>query len=241
LRDSRRNSYAAIPTTAANITLWRAVGRSPRSGRITPCSHSRGDGGCPFPCEPDLPADDAPALWSPALSVSTVRLDAAPIDAPDALPLDPSGIGSLLADRILPDGRHLVIADQRGVHRLWLTDPDPTCPVAIVTATGAGLLCRAEAGLRLARRIAGRAAGPLPSGLMPTALQRRRYARYLRLLDANADAATRREMARILYPHMRSFTARQWSGATERRTTQRAFDKARALVAGGYRALLGGA
>ena len=147
----------------------------------------------------------------------------------------------MLTDQTLPDGRHLVIADKRGVHRLWLTDPDPTRPVAIVTVTGAGLLRRAEAGLRLARRIAGRAAGPLPSGLLPTALQRRRYARYLRLLDADADAASRREMARILYPHMRAYTARQWSGATERRTTQRAFDRARALVAGGYRALLGGA
>ena len=134
-----------------------------------------------------------------------------------------------------------MIGDRRGVHRIWLTDPDPLRPVAIVTATGTRLLHRAAAAYRLARRLGGRAAGPVPPGLAPTVLQRRRFTRYLRLLDAAAAGATRREMAGILYLHMRPHTAREWTNSTERRNTQRALDKARSLMAGGYRALLAGA
>ena len=177
----------------------------------------------------------------PELSASTVRLDAAFPDETGARPLDPISIGPVLVDRTLPDGRHLVVRDRRSVHRLWLTDPDPLRPVAIVIAHGAGVLHRAAAAYRLARRLGGRAAGPVPRGLAPTRLQRRRYGRLLRLLDASAARATRREMAVILYPGMNAYTAREWTSSTERRNTQRALDKARTLVSGGYRTLLAGA
>jgi hypothetical protein len=147
----------------------------------------------------------------------------------------------VLADRTLPDGRHLVIGDRHGVHRLWLPDPDPLRPVAIVIAHGAGILHRAAAAYRLALRLGGRAAGPVPRGLVPTRLQRRRLGQLLRLLDASAARATRREMAAVLYPAIRAFSGREWAASTERRTTQRALDKARVLMAGGYRTLLAGA
>jgi len=147
----------------------------------------------------------------------------------------------VLADRTLPDGRHLVIGDRRGVHRLWLTDPDPLRPVVIAIVNGFGILGRAAAAHRLARRLGGRAAGPVPRGLAPTRLQRRRYSRLLRLLDADAAHAPRQDMAAILYPHMRRYESREWEVSTERRNTQRALGAARALVAGGYRALLTGA
>lgn len=146
----------------------------------------------------------------------------------------------MLADRTLPDGRHLVIGDRHGVHRLWLPDPDPLRAVAIVIAHGAGVLHRAAAAYRLALRLGGRAAGPVPRGLTPTALQRRRYGRLLCLLDAAVAGASRREMAAFLYPAMPIRSARDWTNSTERRNTQRALDTARALMRGGYRALLAG-
>ena len=55
--------------------------------------------------------------------VSAVILDAAPEGFDSASPVDPRALGGLLADLAGIDGRHVIVADAAGEHRLWLRDP----------------------------------------------------------------------------------------------------------------------
>lgn len=145
----------------------------------------------------------------------------------------------IVADHTLADGRHLVIADDGGVHRLWLPDPDPGRPLAIIIANDGHILLRSAIAHRLARRMGGLRPGPLPAAFRPTPFQRQRLTLLLNLLDAHHAHAGRREMAsRIVYPRMRPLTGREWAASAERRRTQRLLDEARAIMSGGYRALL---
>jgi len=71
------------------------------------------DGGCGFAHDPSNPVGDEPATWLPELSPGTLLLDAAPSGfAPVAL--DPSQLGSIVADRTDDEGREVVIVDGSG-------------------------------------------------------------------------------------------------------------------------------
>lgn len=148
-------------------------------------------------------------------------------------------LGKIVADRALPDGRHLVIADDDSVHRLWLPDPDPGRPLAIMIPNDDHALLRSAIAHRLVRRMDGLRPGPLPAAFQPTPFQRQRLTLLLNLLDAYQARAGRREMASVIvYPRMRPLTGREWAASAERRRTQRLLDEARAIMSGGYRALL---
>src|SRR3546814_2952096 len=49
-----------------------------------------------------------------------------------AVPVDPRALGALLADVAGIDGRHVVVADAAGEHRLWLRAATPGQPLAAV-------------------------------------------------------------------------------------------------------------
>ena len=90
---------------------------------MPPRRPSRGDGGCPFATAPDDLAEPVP--WRPELTAVTVILDAAPEGFDSASPVDPRALGALLADLAGIDGRHVIVADAAGEHRLCLRDPQP--------------------------------------------------------------------------------------------------------------------
>jgi hypothetical protein len=62
-------------------------------------------------------------LWRPELIPIALTLDAAPDGFSEAKPVDPDAFARLLAQRLCDDGRHVVIEDATGEHRLWLADP----------------------------------------------------------------------------------------------------------------------
>ncbi|MDB5575375.1 MAG: hypothetical protein JWR80_551 [Bradyrhizobium sp.] len=173
--------------------------------------------------------------------MATVILAAAPTEYPHALKLDPSALGTIAADQDLPNGRHLVLADGRAVHRLWLLDPTPHRRLAVLIPADDHYPLRSAVAARLLRRLEGRAPGDLPPGLWPTPFQRHRMALLLNLLDASLAGAGPRDIAmHLVYPRMSRLRATAWKDSPERRRTRLLIKEAVALMRGGYRTLLAG-
>src|SRR3546814_1043873 len=107
-----------------------SASRTASSLGMLPRRHSRGAGGCPFATAPDDLSQ--PVAWRPELTAVTVILDAAPEGFETAVPVDPRALGALLADVAGIDGRHVVVADAAGEHRLWLRAATPGQPLAAV-------------------------------------------------------------------------------------------------------------
>lgn len=200
-----------------------------------------GYGACPFPCDPDVPATDAPALWQPASVPAIIILDEAPDDfgtiSPDAL----NGLRDVAGNRSFRDGRHLVVRDPGGHHRIWARPCRPGKSLAFLLPvdTDAGL--RLAAAERFERLLRGTATGPAPPGWRMTPFQRLRLTLLLHILDARRAGASHREIAMsLIYPKSATLTGAAWKGSPERRRTQRLIDEAVALMQGGYRSLLRG-
>jgi hypothetical protein len=174
-----------------------------------------------------------------------VVLDAAHSDLGVATSLDLDDWPLILVDRQLSNGRHLVLADADGPHRLWLRDTLPGQPLAYVIAKDASFELRVAAVRRLDRRLAGARPAKLFRGFAPTAFQRHRLSLLLDIIDIANDPdttdLTTYEIARqLIYPRMSIGRGNEWKSSSERRRTQRLIEEAFALRDGGYRALLRG-
>ncbi len=155
-------------------------------------------------------------------------------------PLNLTGAGPILVERAATDGRHLVIADPDGDHRLWLRTP-PGAPTAVILPLDEDFELRLGAAARLFRRLRGLNSGPPPARLGVTAFQRSRLGLLLNAFDRLGSGATKREIAQdLIYPGLDPGSAAEWKASAERRRTQRLCDEAKAMVAAGYRRLLGG-
>jgi hypothetical protein len=144
----------------------------------------------------------------------------------------------------LPDGRHLVLFGGGEWHRLWLRIDDPGVPLAsLILHDGLVDLRRAAAGRLDSWR--GGATGRAPAGFLPTAYQAHRLGTMLAILDLmqgpEGGGVTSHDVARrIIYPGLSVGRGAEWKSSSERRRTQRLIEEARALMQGGYRALLAG-
>ena len=155
-------------------------------------------------------------------------------------PLNLTSAGPILVERAATDGRHLVIADPDGDHRLWLRTP-LGAPTAVLLPLDEDFELRLGAAARLFRRLRGLNSGPPPARLSVTAFQRSRLALLLNVFDRLGGGASKREIASdLIYPGLDPGSAAEWKASAERRRTQRLCDEARAMVAAGYRRLLGG-
>ena len=148
-------------------------------------------------------------------------------------------------DRILSTGRHLVLGDVDGLHRLWMRAPLDGGSLAYVLPRDDAIDLRYAAIQRLDRRLAGAPPMRLPPGFVPTPFQRRRLSMLLDILDAVLDrersGITTHEIARQhVYPALDIGRGNEWKSSAERRRTQRLIDEALGLMNGGYRALLRG-
>jgi hypothetical protein len=240
-RDLHRSFCGAI------LSIARTGKRSGVYGKVR-CRSRRswpGDGASAFPCEPSAFAAAEPALWQAALVPTTVILDTAPPGIADAAPFDIDAWPIILADRMLSTGRHLILGDIDGPHRLWVRDPLKGSALAYVLVRDDAIDLRHSAVQRFHRRLAGAAPVRLPPGFAPTPFQRWRLSMLLDILDAVLDrersTITTHEIARRhVYPHMRIGRGNEWKSSSERRRTQRLIDEAMGLMNGGYRALLRG-
>ena len=169
-------------------------------------------------------------------------LDAAPDDYVVAPALDvASCMDAIEADQTLPTGRHLVIADPRGRHRIWLRAPPDATHHVVIVAPDVYMPVRDAFAQRLIHRLLGQRTAPTPAALWPTDFQRKRLTLLLALLDAATvgRASTRGLATTIVYPDL-DLHGDDWRGANERRRVQRLVEEARSLAAGGYRDLLHG-
>jgi hypothetical protein len=161
------------------------------------------------------------------------------------VPIDLADWPIILNDRTLSSGRHIVLGDIDGPHRLWIRDIIAGQPLAYVVARDDALPLRLAALQRFDRRLAGAPPAKTPPGIQPTPFQRRRLSMLLAILDALLDSAdtppTTHDIARrYVYPGMTIGRGSEWKSSAERRRTQRLIDEALALMRGGYRTLLRG-
>ncbi|MBB3926348.1 hypothetical protein GGR43_002065 [Sphingobium jiangsuense] len=177
-------------------------------------------------------------IWRPELTAITVILDAVPESFAGAV-VDPLALGTLLADQAGLDGRHVVVADAAGGHRLWLRDPTPGRPLAAIIPLDKDFVTRIASLQRFHRRLFGKAAGPLPRGWPLTAYRRTRLELMLRALDLRLGGATYRDIAIALgKDEAAHLSATEWKTSGVRSCVYRLVRDAHTMMNGDYRKLL---
>ena len=137
------------------------------------------------------------------------------------------------------DGRHVIVADATGEHRLWLRDATPGLPLAAVVPLDKDFLTRIASLLRFHRRLLGRTAGPLPRGWPLTAYQLARLDLMFRALDLRERGATYREIAAELgRDDAAKLSASDWKMSASRSFAVRLVRDGMAMMNGAYRKLL---
>ena len=231
---SRRSSCGTMRTIVASMTNW-PLRRRQMHREIPTARRSPGAGGWCFPFDPYVPASQSPALWRPEIAPGIVALHPAPSGYPSVAPIEPSDLGSVLADHEDASGRHLVIDDPGGRLRLWLAGRPPCSGLIIIVAPDSYYPLRRAVADRVARRLRGTSAGRLPSDV-----QLRRLTIMLHLLQLLSAGLSTREMAdKAVYPGLK-LRGSGWRAANERREVQRLRDEALRLMEGGYLDLLRG-
>ncbi|MGV7120498.1 DUF2285 domain-containing protein [Sphingopyxis sp. 550A] len=177
-------------------------------------------------------------IWRPELTAVTVILDAVPDDFTGAA-IDPLALGALLADQAGLDGRHVIIADPAGEHRLWLRDPTPGRPLAAIIPLDKDFVTRIASLLRFHRLMFGKRTGPLPRGWPLTAYRRTRMDAMLRALGLHLAGATYREIA-IAFgkDEATHLSAAEFKASSARSFAYRLVRDATAMMNGDYRKLL---
>lgn len=223
--------------TAPNMRRCRRASPVAPSRRTPPKRRSRGAGGCPFATAPDDLSE--PVAWRPELTAITVILDAAPEGFATAAPVDPRTLGALLVDLSGIEGRHVIVDDAAGEHRLWLRDQRPGRPLAAVIPLDKDFITRIASLLRFHRRLLGRAAGPLPRGWPLTAYRLARLDLMLRAMDLRQSGATYREIATALgRDDAARLSASDWKMSASRSFVVRLVRDGIAMMNGDYRKLL---
>lgn len=137
-----------------------------------------------------------------------------------------------------PDGRHVVLSDRDGAHRLWLRGVRPGAPLAALIPLDDDVLLRVSGLLRLRRRLHGRPAGPVPRAWTITARLRQRLVPMVRALDGHLAGASYREIAHALYGP--GAIGDGWKTSSRRGQTIRLVKDGLASIEGDYRKLLHG-
>lgn len=171
-----------------------------------------------------LPEEDTSAIFlgpAPAgLDASTELLPT--IDA--AHPIGDDGEEVLLHD--LGNGQHI---------QLVLETAAPAGkPLAAIIPLNREGFDRLESVSRLLASLHGRA---IPPDTRLTAQQRMRSRRMLQCFDGHRDGATQQEIAQVVF-HTAPLDRHEWQESSARHSVKSLLRDARAMIAGGYRALL---
>lgn len=178
-------------------------------------------------------------LWRPPYLASTLIIMAAP-EGFDAAAITPDQMGELLADLSAADGRHVVLEDPKGVHRLWLRDPDAEAMGGFIVFDDL-FFVRMESLQRFYRRLVGLRAAPTPRRLGLTPYRRDRLIRMIKALDAREAGASLRQIAQAFGDQEATrWSATEWKNAKARSDIVRLLKKAKSLVKGGYLKMLRG-
>jgi hypothetical protein len=139
------------------------------------------------------------------------------------------------------DGRHVLVDDPDGRHRVWLVEDVHAHGSAFLIPFGDDFGARLHSLQRFHRRLTGNRAGPLLRSLQLSPLQRARLVLQVRALDGEQNGASRREIAAaLLDTSARTIPAIEWKNAALRKKVNRIVASAIALMNGGYLTLLRG-
>lgn len=159
-------------------------------------------------------------------------------DGFDAAAIVPDRMGELLADLSDADGRHVVLDDPKGVHRLWLRDPGARAMGGFIVFDEL-FFVRMASLERFYRRLVGMRAAPTPRRLGLTPYRRDRLIRMIKALDAREAGASMREIAQAFGDEEATkWPASEWKNANARSDMVRLLKKAKSLVKGGYLKML---
>ncbi len=209
--------------------------RSPFA-RISP-----GDGGCGFAHDPSIPVGSEPVTWLPELSPGTLLLDAAPSGfAPVAL--DPSQLGTIVADRTDEEGREVVIVDGSGeLHIRLCSDLAIRRPMILLPLGAASVDLRLDVASRFIRRLGGQTIGLLPRALRLTMQRKCRLVQLLHTFDIHEEGGSPRDIAeQVLRSAQAQLPSVEWKDSHARRAANRLIHDSIALVERGYLKLLRG-
>lgn len=204
-----------------------------RPAQIAPRSRKKSVsvGGCDFPANPALEAQTDPIFWLPQDDTSVVVLTPAPAvlvrsgDQPDGL--------ERAHETIDEQGAHAMVALGDGDELQVLTIG--AGPVAALVPLDLEGFSRLDAVYRLLAAIHGRT---VPPDTRITPQQRLRMRRMLRAFDGVRDGATQQDIAQTLFRTGR-LDRDEWQASSARHAIKSMLRDARAMIAGGYRGLLG--
>lgn len=202
---------------------------------------SHDDGGCAFAHDPASPVGLDSVMWLPELSPGTLILDAAPSGfEPKAL--DPSQLGSIVADYADDEGREVVIVDSSGELHIRLRNEDAAQrPMILVPADPASSDLRLAVASRFLQRLGGQTVGLLPQALRLTAQRKRRLVELLHAFDVHDTGGGPRDVADlILHSAQARLPSVEWKDSHARRAATRLIHDSIALVERGYLKLLRG-
>lgn len=195
-----------------------------------------------FPIDPAFSSAESPAIWRATDNPTIIVISAGQPGATwtDSVLAD----YSVQAERFSDAGRHLVLADDLGIHRLLVQKPGALAQTGFFVPDDKWLTIRLKALSRF-RASNGPLARAMAKELRPSAYQRFRLERMLAILDrmdgSSPGGRTMRDIAaQILFPNAEPVRAIEWKTSSERRQTQRLVAEARRYMFGDYRTLLNG-
>lgn len=184
--------------------------------------------------DPQAAPSEAHIVWLPEDDTSALLLGPAPAGlVADADPQPTFGA----AYRIEDGHEGVLLYDLGNGQRVQLILETATSvgkPLAAVIPLDHTGFDRLESLCRLLAALHGRA---VPPDTRLTAQQRLRLRRMLQCFDGYRDGATQREIAQVIF-HIAQLDRQAWQDASARHAIKSLLRDARAMIAGGYRALL---
>lgn len=205
--------------------------------------HWHAAGGYTFAPDPDaIAGSEQPIYWLPERSPTVLLLTEAPpgfgttkaFDRILLIPLSAAHRGDIRQPYSIDDPEgplHIASADDKALHR-----------PAVIVPLDAAIDLRLAVLQRLVRRLHGDFAGPIPTSLRLTALQKSRLIQLLQTYDIHAEGGGPRDVAaKVLRSEQAGLRSVEWKDSAARRKAIRLHRDADALVNGGYLKLLNGA
>lgn len=192
------------------------------------------DGDYDFPVDPLLAPAEAHVIWLPQYDTSAIILGPPPSILPEntaenpkiesAISVDADGLSYSVFD--LGNGERV-----RFMHRSTTRPPKP---LGAFIPLGVEGFDRLESVARLLAALHGRA---IPPDTRLTQQRRARLRRMLQAFDGHRAGATQQEIAQVIF-RLRPLAREDWQASSARHAIKTLLKDARAMIAGGYRALL---
>lgn len=180
-------------------------------------------------------------MWRPEFLPASVIVAPAPEEFGAVWPIDLNRLSPIAASAETESGRHLLLDDPDGRHRIWLVGDWRAQGSAFVIPIDSDVAARLHSLKRFHRRLSGKRSGPPLRSQTLSSRQRTRLALLLRALDGKREGATRREIAAVLLdPSAYSIPAIEWKNTALRKKVNRVVASGIAMMNGGYLALLCG-